>query len=398
MHPRIYAAILLAVLLLGSAIYLTGQIILRRSGEILSPETLIASQRATDGIFFGFALAPGNYKLAAYAWRKPDIVILGSSRAHNEHQEFYRLASYTMSGIVFSPEDALETLELLLPLHKPKIVIYELDFISLCTQSASAASQTSFPRPHGHPAYGWEWSYTNQFTVVPRLIIQGALPIRVAADIALGRFDAMPNGIQMYGLDSIILKRGFRLDGALMNVYGQISSPEAIADALNEVKTGTKHFLSGCYYNPAAMANLVMLRQELDRAGIALVVLLPPIAPTVYRRFIEAAPANTLYYRTWLQREATKPFPGLYDFLDGATIGALDSEFGDAVHGGDVSEARMLLKAADDSNGIMKDIINRPFLDRIVREHHGEWLLPMAYFRAADAPGGDAKGPVNVTQ
>jgi hypothetical protein len=398
MQMRAYALILMAVLLLGSAFYLMGQLVLYRSGETLSLDQLIARQRATDGLYFGFANAPGNYKLAAYAWRKPDIVILGSSRANREHQEFYNRPSYSMGGLIYSPEDAIETLDLLIPLHKPKIVIYELDFICLCTNQPGVASQTSFPRPHNRPASGLVWSYINRLTLVPRLVARGILPARQALDIALGRYDTAPKGIKLFGLSALREQYGFRLDGALLSVNAEVPAPTAIAEALHEVETGTKHFLSGCYYNPVPMADLEMLRQELDQQGIKLVVLLPPIAPTVYRKFISAPDKNSGYYRTWLRKEEKQPFPGLYNLLDGASIGAPDSEYGDAVHGGDVSEARMLLKAAEDPKGIMKDIINRPFLERLVWERKGEFGVEMSYFRAADAPAGDAIGPLTASR
>jgi hypothetical protein len=60
------------------------------------------------------------------------------------------------------------------------------------------------------------------------------------------------------------------------------------------------------------------------------------------------------------------------------------------VHGGDVSEARMLLKAAEAPGTILADIINRPFLTALVAAHAGKLAVELAYFRAAQLAPGDA--------
>src|SRR5207248_2382550 len=89
MRMRAYAAILIAMLLVGCAVYLSGQLVLYRAGETMGFGELIARQSESDGLYFGTASPIGGYKLAAYALRKPDVVILGSSRAHRQHQAFY---------------------------------------------------------------------------------------------------------------------------------------------------------------------------------------------------------------------------------------------------------------------------------------------------------------------
>jgi hypothetical protein len=89
MQLRSYALVLVGVLFAGCAVYLSGQLVLFRAGETDDFGALIERQREADGLYFGLAGPVGNYKLAAYASRKPDILILGSSRAHRQHQEFY---------------------------------------------------------------------------------------------------------------------------------------------------------------------------------------------------------------------------------------------------------------------------------------------------------------------
>jgi hypothetical protein len=393
MRLRGYVLILLAALGLGCMLFLPGQLVLLRAGELLDFDQIIARQVQGDGLYFGLAEAPGNYKFAVYARRKPDIVILGSSRAHHEYQEFYRLPSYTMSGIVYTPSDAIETMDLLIPVHKPKYVVYNLDFFALCTRDAGVAAQTRFSRPHGKPNAGWAWGTSNHFRLVPDLIRNGQLKLKDALDLALGRFDQAPRGVPLLGMNALMDRRGFRLDGSLSNVSARQQDPAEMRAAYDEPKSGTWHFEGGCHFDPEAMAHLQMLQDEMTAQGITLIVHMPPISPRMYQLFMAARPDVVDYYRTFLRKVPDHHFPYLYNHVDGATIGAPESEFEDAVHGGDVAEARSLLAAADAPGSPLAAIVNRPFLEKLIRERHGDLVVEMAYFRAVHPVAWGALAP-----
>jgi hypothetical protein len=392
MQLRWYALVLVAVLLAGCAVYLSGQLVLYRAGETDDFGALVERQREADGLYFGLAAPVGNYKLAAYAARKPDIVILGSSRAHRQHQEFYKLSSYSMSGLVIGPDTALQLLDLLIPIHKPKVVIYNLDFFSVC-QMRAYVGNLEFRRPRGKPQ-GGPWQPSNQFAIVPKLVANGALSPQDAVDFAFGRFDTAPKGVRLFGLIAVMHRFGFRLDGAISEVGARVQDANSFEASKEEIRTGTRHYAAGCSYDPTAMANLEFLQQDLDREGIKLVILLPPIAPAMYRLFMAASDDILGYFKVWQQEQAKRQFAELHEFMDGASIGASDLEFLDAVHGGDISEARMLLKGAERQGSILADIINRPFLERLVREHPDVIAVEMSYYRSADRLASGGIGPV----
>lgn len=383
MKLRIYVLILLGALGVGCLLFLPGQLVLLRAGEMLGIEQIIARQQRGDGLYFGLAEAPGNYKFAVYARRKPDIVILGSSRGHHQRQEFYRLPSFTMSGIVYTPADAIETLDLLIPVHKPKYVVYDLDFFAFCTRDRGVAEQAHFSRPRGRPNTGWAWETTNRFRLVPDLIRAGTLTPQQAVDFALGRIDSAPQATPLIGMNALLGRRGFRLDGSLSTVAAHAQKPADMQAAYQEPRTGTWHFQGGCYFDPQAMAHLQMLQEEMNRRGIVLILHMPPISPKMYQLFLAAAPDVVDYYRTFLRVVKDHDFPQLYNHVDGAGIDAPESEFEDAVHGGDVSEARSILAAARKPGSALAPVVNRPFLEKIVRERRGDLLLELDYFRSA---------------
>lgn len=381
MQLRVYVLILLVALGLGCMVFLPGQLVLLRAGELLTFDEVIARQQQGDGLYFGLAEAPGNYKFAVYAKRKPDIVILGSSRAHHERQEFYRLPSYTMSGIVYTPSDAIETMDLLIPVHKPKYVIYNLDFFAFCTRNAGVAAQIHFTRPRGKPNTGWAWGAANRFRLVPDLVRAGRLKLGDAAKLAAGGFDRAPQGVPLIGMNALLDRRGFRLDGSLSTVDARKQDPAVMHAAYDEAKAGTWHFEGGCHFDPQAMAHLQMMQDEMMRQSITLILHMPPISPQMYRLFMAARPDVVEYYRTFLREVPNHHFPYFYNHVDGATIGAPETEFEDSVHGGDVAEARSLLAAADVPGSPLAAIVNRTFLAKLVMERRGDLLVELARFR-----------------
>ena len=381
MRLRSYVLILLGALMAGCLLFLPGQLVLLRAGEMTSLAEIIARQQQDDGLYFGLAEAPGNYKLAAYAERKPGIVILGSSRAHHARQEFFSLPSYTMSGVIYTPADAIETMDLLLPVHKPKYVIYDLDFFAFCTRNPGVAAQKVFSRPRGKPNTGWAWAAANHFRLVPDLIRTGRLKPRDALDLVLGRFDQRPDNVPLVGMNALLEQRGFRRDGSLSTVRAAAQDPAQMRAAYEEPRTGTWHFEGGCHFDPQAMAHLQMFEDEMARKGIILILHMPPISPKMYQLFMAARPDVVDYYRTFLSEAPRHHFRQLYNHVDGAAIGAPESEFEDTVHGGDVSAARSILAASRVPGSALGGIVNRPFLEKLVSERRGELMIELAYFR-----------------
>jgi len=379
MRPRAYALILLGTLLVGCMVYLLGQLVLHRSGEMMSVDELVERQRETNGLYFGFTVPTGNYKLAAYALRKPEIVILGSSRAHRQHQAYYLRPSYSMSGLVVIPRQALQILDLLTPIHKPKFVVYSLDFFALCRRSPFRGDVSRIARPKGAPG-GTGWESLSQFSVVPRLIVRNVLSLQDAADFALGRIAESREGVRLYGLVAMKERLGFGLDGTVYEVKGRMQDAATFESSAREVVEGTLHYQSGCHYDPEAVAHLLILQNEMDRQGVRLIVLLPPMAPSVYRAFMAARPDISGYFKTWQAERARLNLPDLHDLSDGAEIGATDVEFSDATHGGDVSEARMLLKASETPGSALSEIVNRSVLQRLIRERGGWMSVELSYY------------------
>src|SRR5215470_17614218 len=121
----------LAVLLTGAVLLaLMGMsyLFLTRTGDTIMPSQAAARQQNED-LRFGSALyfRPVPYKLALYGLRKPDVAIVGSSRAI----EFVRHGFTTSMVNLGSMRDMAQIRSLLqsmFAVHRPKLVILTIDF------------------------------------------------------------------------------------------------------------------------------------------------------------------------------------------------------------------------------------------------------------------------------
>lgn len=190
---------------------------------------------------------------------------------------------------------------------------------------------------------------------------------------------------------------GFRLDGSLASVGASSFDATGFANSLAEIRDGSLYFQSGCLYNRAAMLQLEILADELKARGIDLVVILPPLAPTAYRMFMSAPDSVVGYYRRWRADMEARGFLArveVHDHMDGALLGADDDEFSDAIHIGEVGEARSLLNAALKSGSRLAQWIDRPIMDRFIAEKPHTISTGVQYFRSLKPPmwGGNGRG------
>jgi hypothetical protein len=115
------AALLLA-LMGGSYLFLT------RTGDTIPPSQAAARQES-ENVLFGSALyfRPVPYKLALYRLRKPDVAIVGSSRAI----EFVRhgfTSSMVNMGSMRDMAQIRSLLQAMFAAHRPQLVILTIDF------------------------------------------------------------------------------------------------------------------------------------------------------------------------------------------------------------------------------------------------------------------------------
>lgn len=369
MRVAIYSTVLAAIFAIGSAYHFLNELILYRAGEDADLARLIENQRKNDGLYNGLAVPIGDYKLTVYAQRRPDIVLLGSSRALYQHQEYYSFPFYSMGGVVYGTNSALRIMDMLLALHRPRMVVYNVDYFDFCTHFPHLAQQGSPVRPTGRMGLKWGWIPINRFSVLAGLVARREISVQIIGEIFRGHAAAAEHGVAVSGINAMQNGAGLRLDGSFVAIRSSPKDDLVFQKKIEKIPHGTDYFESGCLYSRASMAYLEMLRDEMAQRGIKLVLIFAPLAPAAHQALLSAGPELNGYVRALKEDLKSRQFSEVHFFLDGASVGATDIEFADEIHAGDVAEARVLLAASSVPGSALADAIKRPVLESFIQRH-----------------------------
>ena len=143
---RFFLSLVILALLAGLLLVPWAVCWLTASGE-LDQEEVVARQAQGEFVLFGPGLAQDimAYKLALYAAVKPEVVVLGSSRAGNVRAAFFERPFVNMAGAATDLESLRLLVDRMLAVHRPKVVLLGLDF-----WCPLALAGTGTHRPGGH--------------------------------------------------------------------------------------------------------------------------------------------------------------------------------------------------------------------------------------------------------
>ena len=199
---RFFLSLVILALLAGLLLVPWAVCWLTASGE-LDQEEVVARQAQGEFVLFGPGLPQDimAYKLALYAAVKPEVVVLGSSRAGNIRGIFFERPFVNMAGAATDLESLRLLVDRMLAVHRPKVVLLGLDFWWL---TAGA--------PAGHPGQAGRPSLLDAATLrAPwRWLAQGRMaPADMMAPLQ-GRFRT-----DRYGLEAQLRDTGYGPDGSL---------------------------------------------------------------------------------------------------------------------------------------------------------------------------------------
>jgi hypothetical protein len=359
----------LAFLLTGAmllALMGMSYLFLTRTGDTIPPSQAAARQESED-VMFGSALffRPVPYKLALYRQRKPDVAIVGSSRAI----EFVRRGFTTSMVNMGSMRDMAQIRSLLQSMfaaHRPKLVILTIDFWWF---NSARTEEVVDLQPD---------------TVGPLSLVQLTQPFQWIAQgkIGVGDFIAgalspgyKPPGI---GVAAIYDHAGYDRDGAYD--YGGIlrgREPHIdrhFARTLKRIRETHEHnkFNVRTPLDPGQWQELVEIVQMVEAQGSELILIAPPVSKTV----VDALAANgaPILLNEMNERLAGIGHP-VFDFHDPTALGSSECEFIDGFHGGRVTHLRMLQAIARSGKTGLHNYVDAGEIDRLIADNAGHAML-----------------------
>jgi hypothetical protein len=372
---RIYAAIFAGSILLSLPLAISWRSVyattfLKAAGELDPVQAIVARQRRLQTLY-GSALFEDDfqYKIELIRARRPDLVAIGSSRALQFRQEFFS-APFTSAGRGMNSIDQGERfVDEMLKIHRPKAVLLAIDVWWLNPRRREPPMRGR-DLARTRPLVSTFWAYVNE----------RKLTLAKTLRVLLGD-DSNPVSLRRaIGISGLARGGGYRPDGS--RDYGAryfgtdpTFDDKNFVNSKGLVRNGESPLEFGQAIDETRLATLNRLVTKLKDAGVGVVAVLPPIAPTVLdlmaRRkdgYAYIAPARAAYQ--------TLPVR-VFDFLESQSLDNNECEFADGLHAGDVTYQRMLLRIAEtDPSGPLTPFIRKDAIAAGIRSLSGHTVTP----------------------
>ena len=303
-------------------------------------ERAVAMQAGGKFAIFGSGVSQDfvDYKLRLYAAVKPEIAVVGSSRVMQFRGSCFRRPFVNVGGTAGNLSVLRSTIDAMLRIHRPKVVILGLDFWWF---SAGWQRDPFAPEPPTDGSY----IYDQETLKAPwKWLLEGK--------IGWGDFFAPLTGAFREDRFGIMAQRGddgFASDGS-WHYTSELTGRQRpfdyqFGDTLKQVRYGIKAFAPAPVLSEAHLDAFAEIYCRLKSRGIQTYVFLAPLSAAV----LDA------------MRERRKAYPHLFDlhaalmergidvmdFTDPRRFGSSDCEFVDGFHGGEVTYTRILRDLAD---------------------------------------------------
>lgn len=343
MSSRRYVLAYLLLLSPLTLLILANYLFLRGSGEMLSANEVAARQAKAFSIY-GTATNHNTYryKLALYRDAKPRAVAVGSSRTMQFRSWFFDVPFMTMGGAMNSLREGEELVDDMLAIHRPDVVLLGVDFWWFDASVPQARDD--------HTVLGGELHLNKLLFPLGSLWERKFSPAYFAQSISSHAANACA-GCDRLGLLAATYDEGYAPDGSryyLGTLNGKRPSLDyRFETTLSRVASGAgaPKLAIPAVADPQRVLQLQGLIHDLRSHSIPVIVVLPPVAPTVLAEMRRQGSELRLGEQL---RKALPDDVNLYDFTDPSSLNAADDcEFVDGTHGGDLMYLRMLAAMAE---------------------------------------------------
>jgi hypothetical protein len=332
-------------------------------GEKESLSTSVERQMDSNGLWNMVSQPVSEYKVIAYSRINPEIVAVGSSRSLQFRDYFFEKTFYNAGGTVLAPSQFRFYLAQLFKKHKPRVVIYPLDFWLFCdNRFAYDADENGGDRP-----------ITRSIMKFPTQAIQNGM---ISTKDYFELISKIGSKSHSLGFLAESHRVGFGPDGSIYNF--KILNSEAQRnvrlrwqEVYKRIVRSENQFVDSCASPEEAISHIEGIRNELATQNVKLVFLAPPMPPHIATLMERTGRYG--YVKGW--RDAMKKrFPDFIDLHDAAQYGAQNCEFTDGFHAGEVATMRSLIRAAEEDRDFAS-LLNLPLLKDLVKYHPGQTVV-----------------------
>ena len=289
---------------------------------------------------------PKYYKLQSVLLRKPEIIIVGSSRVLSTTKNFFRDPSiFFNAGIAGDShfQDYRYFLSRIPRENKPKIVIFGIDQVIFNTNKLTRFQDMVIPDD-----FNTELSPTTVFFSAWDKVYQYLFAGKISFSLFFGEKNVAYDKI---GLTAFLGNQGFFNDGSYhwAAANDELKSPFKPEEFIVKRGDDIEHINGGRVPNQQRIDDLDVLLGEWAAENIHVIGFLPPISHVAYEK-LKNTSSNAAYFMNLddaLQPIFRKYNFSVYDFSDPESYGSSDSEMIDSDHASQKSAARFFIILAE---------------------------------------------------
>jgi len=325
------------------------------AGEFSPVEEVASRQAAGEPILYGPAYRDNYYvfKLASAIRRRPDVLVLGSSRSMQFRAGLFgpNERFYNAGGAAQSIAEARRFVTDLPAASMPRLLIVGLDQPWFNARTGGQHAPSRIP----HQIAAERGTAANRAMNTSRFffwdLCQGKIPVR---QLLRGRDPVY--GQTAIGIAAAVRGAGFRNDGSYQ--YGWLLNPDPVdrrlAEGYQRLRDDTGHLTRGDAVSQPGLDEVEALLGFARARGIDVIGFAPPYAPGIYRKMAEGG------RHTYLADSASRLGAAFarhgfrfFDFTDAAGVGAEDDDMIDDVHASEVVCLKMYLAMLESLPGTL---------------------------------------------
>ncbi len=345
-------------------VYAVPFFILLGTGELLPLDRVIEKQALPRPAYFNFFYNPNEtnyFKLRSAVLRKPEVVVLGSSRMLKFRTLFFKGASFYNAGLGAQKLSHMkEFVERIPESGQPKLLILGLDQWFFNPKGLHLTDAVYEPALKEWRPFKIFW---NQWKNVYRDLY--------SKRISLARlFQSSPDA-ELIGAGARMTKSGFRNDGS-MGIYKMTLMEEekersgrlgSIAVAVSMIDKAAPYFERSDSASEESLRTLDEILSLCKHRGIRVVGFLPPYAPSVYAKMLSVGKGYE--YLSGLSGRVAPLFEkagfGFFDFSDVKDLGYTDGDFHDGLHGSQKVYLDLFIRMTEKNDALAR-VTDIPYL------------------------------------
>lgn len=325
----------------------------------------IVQRQITRNSLYGtrFNNFPESYFLELVKQRKPEILMVGSSRSGLFKEKYFKASFVTTPKASDTFPQMEKFLDGILDFYTPKIVFIEFDPWLL------------LEKPRGDSAHASKFNGNEMAVSLQK--IYGAIKLLLTRQIMAKQLFDDNTTVNPYtdydslGVLAINRSNGYLKDGSYFHGYTYfglaLEYDKKFQKSLWKIENRQGAFLWSQTYNQENILFFKKLVEKLKKRGIKVVSIIMPIAPYIYLKTYKANPERYAY---WQELESNARKFEIYDFLNPADIKTNDCEFIDGIHPGDIVSARVLKEIGRRDESVRK-YLNMKEIDWAINNRAG---------------------------